>query len=822
MKALNLSFIISVIDKISAPVRAITATLGKAAAPTKAMDAALKDVGRAGDTMGAGLGRAMAQLEDVARTIDDLSASTDLSNDEIHDLARGLGSLPKDATTQQWARGFNLIGEKALKATDGYRQMSGAQKGWIGARAAFGGAVTQTVVGLASMADALDQVNGRMEQMENLGAIGDKVSGFATKINGALAGAVRNAASDDALVLDVAITADLTPAQQNDLAKTIRTAAKAGGRSNRETTGVLGQWVAQSGDLEGGKAALGPIMTAARATGATLEDTGRVGYAALAGLKIPASELVTTLDVLAYAGKKGGMDFNKMAPGLPNLVAEAESLGVTGVRGAASLAAALQIVQAKGQDAGVATNNLSNLMGQIGGPELQKRLKDVAGIDFRSALEAGRKRGQNDVETTIEVMGKLSAANKNAVADVFTDGPARAGFMELSNGAKRYASIRDEALTRGKDTTARDAAKRGAGPTETMSRLDAAKGRISSAFGRAMLPAIAIITPVLEKIASVMEGIADSPIGTTLAVIAAVIGGVTAAVGGLIAGGIALYGSFMALTMLSPGLATAVLGIARSLTIAPVLAVWRMGAGIFGSVFGGLARGARFVVPLIARLAGGLGGLALRILPMVVTGIRLVGIALMSNPIGMIIAGIALAATLILANWKTIGLFMKALWDKVTAWVAKAGKAIGETMDKAGAAVMGAWGKVKTWFADMWKALPDGLASATASILNILASPIKAINAVYDKVRSIAGFKPPPEDAGAPRFGGGGYGNGFAPPPPSLPRPPRAALPGPRDAGTARRGPATVNQTYHINGAASPEATSRAVARTQRNGALYD
>jgi TP901 family phage tail tape measure protein len=46
-------------------------------------------------------------------------------------------------------------------------------------------------------------------------------------------------------------------------------------------------------------------------------------------------------------------------------------------------------------------------------------------------------------------------------------------------------------------------------------------------------------------------------------------------------------------------------------------------------------------------------------LPAVTTAIRVMGLALISNPIGLIIAGIALAATLLIRNWTPVGEFFK-------------------------------------------------------------------------------------------------------------------------------------------------------------------
>ena len=56
-------------------------------------------------------------------------------------------------------------------------------------------------------------------------------------------------------------------------------------------------------------------------------------------------------------------------------------------------------------------------------------------------------------------------------------------------------------------------------------------------------------------------------------------------------------------------------------------------------------------------------------MPVITTAIRAMGLALISNPIGLIIAGIALAATLLIANWKPVGEFFKNIFSGIIGWV---------------------------------------------------------------------------------------------------------------------------------------------------------
>lgn len=69
-------------------------------------------------------------------------------------------------------------------------------------------------------------------------------------------------------------------------------------------------------------------------------------------------------------------------------------------------------------------------------------------------------------------------------------------------------------------------------------------------------------------------------------------------------------------------------------------------------------------------LASTLFNLGKTALPLVATGLRLVGAAAMANPVGVLIGTLALGAALIYANWSRVGPFFLGLWTEIKEGVA--------------------------------------------------------------------------------------------------------------------------------------------------------
>ncbi|SCX75723.1 hypothetical protein [Desulfoluna spongiiphila] len=84
-----------------------------------------------------------------------------------------------------------------------------------------------------------------------------------------------------------------------------------------------------------------------------------------------------------------------------------------------------------------------------------------------------------------------------------------------------------------------------------------------------------------------------------------------------------------------------------------------------GGPIGGVATKLLSMGSGVKALGGTFMSFAGRVIPMMAGGIRALSAAFMTNPIGLAIAGIALAAVLIIKCWKPLGAFFKGLWGGI-------------------------------------------------------------------------------------------------------------------------------------------------------------
>ena len=500
---------------------------------------------------------------------------------------------------------------------------------------------------------------------------------------------VRLAAGFQDQMRDIAITGEFTKAEEAKVSNTVRDAAGKWNQTQAEIGRGLGVLVA--GGIQNAKSleAYAPVMAkAATATRASMDDLGSVAIALKDNLKVGEEGFEGALNMLAYAGKRGQFEIRDMARWLPALSPSFQALGVTGKEAVAEIGAALQIARKGAGSNDEAANNFKNFLQKITSPDTLKDF-EKAGIDLKSSMMNLRAQGLTPVQSMLSIitqymqskgpeaagqfqkamaikddkeretaLQRLSEAYK--LGELFQDMQAMSFIRPAIANQGEMKDIKQGSMDAGdKGLLDADFKKRMEGATEQFKAFKISMMDIGITIGDALLP------PLTELLQELKPGI--KAFGDWAKEHPGLIKGVIGLVGGLLAGKMAFIGIKYGLNLvLSPfnALRTSITalsgkwmylqGLWQAGRFAPAIASLRsIGSGI-------LAVG-RFLVPF----GQGLMMSVLGPLKLVGQAVLWLGRALLMNPIGLAITGIAVGAYLIYRYWSPIKRFFLGLWGEV-------------------------------------------------------------------------------------------------------------------------------------------------------------
>ncbi len=540
-----------------------------------------------------------------------------------------------------------------------------------------------------------------------------ETAGTAAVMGAPVVGALRTAVDFQDQTRDIAITGGFDEAEEKRLSDVLRGAALKWNQTQTEVAN--GTAVLIAGGISSAKelAAYAPILAkTATATRASMDDLGAVAIALNDNLGIGATGLERSMNMLAYAGKQGQFELADMAKWLPQLTPQFAALGITGERAVAEIGASLQIARRGAGSNDEAANNFKNFLSKMTAPDTLKAF-EKAGVDLQGSMRNLVGKGMTPVQAMLEVItqyvgskGPVAAAEfQKAMAltdsleretalrrlneayklgDLFADQqvlsfvrPALANRGDLAGIQKGSAAAADQGVL---DT---DFKKRMGSPKEELKALGNNVTELGITIGSVLLPALVDITqaaiPVVQAFAT---WAGENP---------ALVKGVVGLVAGLLAGKLAFIGiAYGANLVISPF-------VAMSTTVTSMRAKWLLlqaawQAGKFVPFITGLTRVGRGLAtvlrysglflrgvtmalgaPLMMVARGGLflgkilGGTLLFGLRLAGQAVLWFGRALLMNPIGLLITGIALGAYLIYRNWAPIKGFFMGLWSEIKA-----------------------------------------------------------------------------------------------------------------------------------------------------------
>ncbi|HBP5712261.1 TPA: phage tail tape measure protein [Pseudomonas aeruginosa] len=538
-----------------------------------------------------------------------------------------------------------------------------------------------------------------------------ETAGTAVALGAPIVQSVRVAMDFKDQARDIAITGGFDEREEKRLSDVMRGSALKWNQTQTEV--ARGTAVLIAGGIADAKelAAYAPVLAkTATATRASMDDLGAVAIALNDSLGISAAGLERSMNMLAYAGKRGQFELADMAKWLPQLAPQFAALGITGERAVAEIGASLQIARRGAGSNDEAANNFRNFLAKITAPDTLRSFQE-AGIDLQGSMHNLVSAGMTPMQAMLEIITKYmgskgpAAAGELQKALALKDGKEReAALQRLSEAYALGELFRDmqvmsflrPALANRADQTDiqkgsmeaadqgvndQDWRKRMGSPKEELKSLMISLTEIGIAVGGALLPAIVDVTRAIVPMAQAFGAWAEEN--------PTIVRGIVGLVGGLLAGKLALVGLKYGVNLvLSPFNAMTTTVTSLSARWTRLRAMWqagrfvplvtglsRVGAGMLSVLrFSGLflrGVGMAFGAPVmlagrgLLTLAGILGG-------SLVTGLRLaghavlwLGRALMLNPIGLAITAIAGAAYLIYRYWEPIKGFFSGLWNEL-------------------------------------------------------------------------------------------------------------------------------------------------------------
>jgi TP901 family phage tail tape measure protein len=484
--------------------------------------------------------------------------------------------------------------------------------------------------------------------------------GTAAVLGAPVAQAVRTSIDFKDQTNDIAITGGFDPAEEARLANVMRGAALKWNQTQSDvakgTQVLIAGGISSARELE----AYAPIMAkTATATRASMDDLGSVAIALKDNLGIGAAGLERSMNMLAYAGKQGQFELADMAKWLPQLTPQFAALGITGERAVAEIGASLQIARRGAGSNDEAANNFKNFLSKITAPETLKSFKD-AGIDLKESMQNLVGSGLTPVQSMLQIITQYvgskgpTAAAEFQKAMALTDEQERQTALNRLNEAYKLGELFADmqvlsfvrpALANQKDLSGiqqgsmaaanqgvldADWKKRMESPKEELKALTISLSDAGIAVGSVLLPALVDVThAVVPLVRQFSAWAGENP---------ALVKGVIGLVGGLLVGKLAFIGLKYGINLvLSPFNAMTTTATALSAKWTLLRGLWQ--AGRFMPLVSGL------------KLAG--------------NAVLWLGRALLTNPIGLLVSGIAVAGYLIYRNWGTLGPFFQRLWGEV-------------------------------------------------------------------------------------------------------------------------------------------------------------
>lgn len=445
--------------------------------------------------------------------------------------------------------------------------------------------------------------------------------------------------------------------------------------------------VAQGMDAKTAQKYAGLLAQVHTATRTDMGELAELVYTLQTKFKLTTEgDVMQAVNALAKAGKLGQYELKQMAKSFPELGGAAASFGSKGLDGVREMGMMMQVMRAGAGTTGDADTNMRNWFSHMSAKSTQDHFQKV-GINFEkeklkvmiekrtSAIEAsfmvfddylnkvtnqgyvevldkkGKVKERIDVRQELDkamaiaqkeglqgeaLQEKIKAAvERVGLSSVLQDIQATNAYLAYRNGKGKYAEGRKELeKSSTNDTVANDYAEQMKLATLQTEYMKVAVGDLMIEVGNRLAPVFGVVVGAIGKMAAGMSNLMQKYPALSSAAIT-IVGSLALVAAGFFGVGVAMAAFRVAST---------------ALRMMPLL-----GGGLSMMAGGAVWLGAVLRGPLLMglRMAG--------------TAIMFIGRALLLNPIGLAVTGIAVAAFLIYKYWAPISGFFAKGWALVKA-----------------------------------------------------------------------------------------------------------------------------------------------------------
>lgn len=477
----------------------------------------------------------------------------------------------------------------------------------------------------------------------------------------------------EAQLRDIGITGDLDKRQEKQIGEAIRRQAKETNQATDTLLEGVGTLVA-AGKAPGEAVKWAPLLgRVATASGAGINDLANMGLA-FESLKVDGQDaLKDAFSRAVYGGKSGRFELKDMAQYLPELAQGFAARGIYGQEAISQIVASLQVGREGAGTPGAAATNMSNWLASMNREDTGRRYKKQ-GVNYNASMSDYVANGYSQYEASLLIADRFVKSKGAAFMKQWQSAGARGDkdvqqrLMESFGLSAIFTDIQtvNHLLAMRQRWGEYQNIKKGMDGEQTRGVIDRDTNQSNDALGakgrRTLISLKEISLTIGETLGPVLSSYADQIIpvldktGVWIAQNSTLVTTTAGVIAGFMGFRFALIGIKLLLNLLASPFVSLYTGLVR------VRAGWLLFRGAVGS--GGKLRR---MASTVRRLARALGTGLYKGIVVVTRSILWMGRALLTNPIGLIITGIAVGAYLIYRYWEPISAWFRARWADIKA-----------------------------------------------------------------------------------------------------------------------------------------------------------